>query len=285
MEALTSSITRIRGRYLVAAWIIPLLWLPGAQALFIAVSTSHEWYWWDVFYYYYASFIFALVILISGAYSKLDWKALFGARVSKDALVPGLKLTLLLFLFSAAMIYAAFIPLSYTSPEFVQWWYLDTLDIIYTDGFSYPFLPNVLRLVSLVIAAPVMEEVAFRGILLHRWSYKWGVRKAIILSSLVFGLMHADPIGAFAFGAGMCVLYLRTQSLWVPICCHALHNLVVWIMDASYRMTAGPDAVYTLEDFRSEWFYGVFAAIIVVLWVWLYLRNPTGLKQWRLPAV
>ena len=275
---------KIKGRYLVAMWILPVIWLPGAETVFLALTEDAQWYWWSVFYYYYSSFFFFLIILITAAYGGLDWFALFGNRATRETLIPGLKLTLLIFLFSMSAVCATFIPLSYVIPEFVQWWYIDTLDIIYTDGSSYPFLPNVLGLISLIILAPVIEEVAFRGILLHRWSYKWGVKKAIIISSLVFAVLHADPIGAFVFGAGMCVLYLRSQSLWVPIICHSAHNLAVWILEAGYQASVGPGAVYTLEDFRSEWIFGAVSGVIVVLWVMVYLRKPTGLKQWRLPA-
>ena len=284
MEITENSFLKIKGRYLVVIWILPLIWLPGAESVFLALAVEPQWYWWNVFYYYYSSLIFAFTIFVIGTHSRLNWYALFGNRATKETLVPGLKLTLLIFLFSISAVYATFIPLSYLIPEFVQWWYIDTLDIIYTDGFMYPFLPNLLGLISLIIVAPVIEEVAFRGILLHRWSYKWGVKKAIVISSLVFALLHTDPVGAFVFGLGMCVLYLRSQSLWVPIFCHAAHNLTVWILEAIYQVSAGPNAVYTLEDFRSEWLFGVFSGVIVVLWVSVYLRNPTGLKQWRLPA-
>ena len=284
MEITENSFLKIKGRYLVVIWILPLIWLPGAESVFLALAVEPQWYWWNVFYYYYSSLIFAFTIFVIGTHSRLNLYALVGNRATKETLVPGLKLTLLIFLFSISAVYATFIPLSYLSPEFVQWWYIDTLDNIYTDGFTYPFLPNLLGLISLIIVAPVIEEVAFRGILLHRWSYKWGVKKAIVISSLVFALLHTDPVGAFVFGLGMCVLYLRSQSLWVPIFCHAAHNLTVRILEAIYQGSAGPNAVYTLEDFRSEWLFGVFSGVIVVLWVSVYLRNPTGLKQWRLPA-
>jgi hypothetical protein len=285
MDATENPFSKIQGKYLVAIWILPIIWLPGAESILYALTADPQWYWWNIVFYYYSSLLFAVAILITGAYGRVNWYALFGDRASRETLIPGLKLTLLIFLFSMSAVYATFIPFSYLSPEFVQWWYIDTLSVIYTDGSTYPFLPNLLGFVSLVIIAPVVEEVAFRGILLHRWSYKWGMKKAIIISSFIFAVLHIDPIGAFVFGVGMCILYLRFQSLWVPIFCHAANNLVVWILEAYYRASAGPDAVYTLDDFRSEWFLGIIYAAIIVLWVYFYLQNPKGLRQWRLPAL
>lgn len=276
---------KIKARYLVAIWILPIIWLPGAESIFMALTVDPKWYWWNVFYGYYFSFVFVLAILIIGAYGRLDWSALFGGSVTKDALIPGLKLTLLIYLFSVAAAYAMFIPLSYVTPEFVQWWYIDILDVIYVDASSFPILANLFGFISLVIIAPIIEEVVFRGILLHRWSYKWNVKKAIIISSLIFAVLHPDPLGAFVFGVGMCILYLRTQSLWVPIVCHVVNNLAVWILEAAYRITYGADLMYTLEDLQNEWHIGILSGVIVVLWVTYYLRKPTGLKQWRLPVV
>lgn len=262
-----------------------MVWLPGAETIFMALSVDLQWHWWEIFYYYYFHFMFVAVILGTGVYAGLNWTALCGKPVTREELIPGLKLTLLIYLFSIAAAYALFIPLSYVIPEFVQWWFLDEINVIYYDGNSYPVFANLLGFISLVILAPVIEEVAFRGILLHRWSRKWGVKKAIILSSTIFAVLHADPIGAFVFGVGMCILYLRTQSLWIPICCHAANNLVVWIIEVIYRITDGPDLEYTLEGLRNDWYFGTLCGLLVVLWVSSYLRNPTGLKEWRLPVV
>ena len=196
-----------------------------------------------------------------------------------------MKLTWFLFLFSAAAAYALFIPLSYAHPEFVQWWVIDAPPVILSDSEGYPFLANVLNFVSLVAVAPILEEIVFRGFLLHRWSHKWNLRTAIIVSSLLFAIVHTDPIGAFAFGVGMCILYLRTQSLYVPILCHAANNLIVWILEALYKYIEGPEYKYTLDAFRNEWYIGLIAGAIVIIWAVLFLRNPKELRAWKLPVV
>jgi len=75
-----------------------------------------------------------------------------------------------------------------------------------------------------VLVAPPVEELLFRGILLHRWSVKWGLRRAILFSSLAFAVLHAAPVGMFVFGCVMAVLYIRSRTLIVPIICHMLNN-------------------------------------------------------------
>jgi membrane protease YdiL (CAAX protease family) len=82
-----------------------------------------------------------------------------------------------------------------------------------------------------VFVAPVMEEFVFRGLILQRLMIKYGPSMAIILSSAVFGLLHFESwFGAMVFGIIMCLLFIQTQNLWVPIVIHVANNFIaVWI--------------------------------------------------------
>lgn len=285
MSVPNNSFDKIKARYLVFIWFLPFVYMPGADTLIELLGTNLPWYWWNIFYYYYSHLFIIVTILLLGYYARINWVALFGARVILVDAIPALKLTLFIFIFSIAAAYLLFIPLSYLMPDFVQWWFIDVPELIYYDGESYPFIPNILGLISLVVIAPLVEEVVFRGMLLHRWTQKLGLKTAILLSSLIFGIVHPDPIGAFVFGIGMCILYLITQSLFIPIICHASNNLVVWIIEVGYTIVDGPNYKETLEEFRSDWYVGAVCIILVIIWVESYFRNPTELKRWKLPAV
>jgi membrane protease YdiL (CAAX protease family) len=84
-----------------------------------------------------------------------------------------------------------------------------------------------------VLVAPPVEELLFRGILLHRWSAKWGLRKAVLLTSLAFAVLHVGAIGMFVFGYVMAVLYIRSRTLIVPIICHALNNALAFSLSGT----------------------------------------------------
>lgn len=84
----------------------------------------------------------------------------------------------------------------------------------------------VVVVVGIVVLPPLVEEVVFRGVLIERWAIRWGLRAAILVSALAFGIMHADPLGAGVFGVITGLLYLRTGSLWPGILIHAANNLV-----------------------------------------------------------
>lgn len=82
------------------------------------------------------------------------------------------------------------------------------------------------RLIMLLILAPTLEEILFRGYFLHRFSEKWSPRTAIWVSSVMFALCHTDFLGTFAFALVASCLYLRTRSLLVPMALHAFYNSV-----------------------------------------------------------
>ena len=138
---------------------------------------------------------------------------------------------------------------------------------------QFPFWANVLSFASVVVIAPVVEEFVFRGLLLHRWREKWNLKTAAIMSSVIFGVLHADLIGAVAFGLAMCYLYVKSQSLWIPIVCHMLNNLIAWLMELAYIKFDEDYPRYEIADFHADWYIGVSAIVIVMLWTWYYMKK------------
>jgi membrane protease YdiL (CAAX protease family) len=274
----------IYGRYIVIIWLLPFVFFPGLETIYRLLDVSTEWFWFDLIYYYYFHFIFLLLMALLFAAYKVNWKMMLSRADASDYL-PAIKLTAFIFIFSIAAAYALFYPLSFVFPEFVTSWFIDIPPFIYSSQGEFPLIPNLLSFLSLVVFAPLVEEFAFRGILLHRWGEKYGVQTAIVLSSLLFGIAHPDPIGAAAFGVAMCILYLKTRTLWVPIFCHALTNLMVWCIEVGYISWLGPEYSYTLEDFRNEWQLGAVAALIVAVWGYLYLKGTNEKPVLSLPRL
>ncbi len=98
------------------------------------------------------------------------------------------------------------------------------------EDWSLGSLPLAHRIVMLLVLAPVIEEIVFRGYLLHRFSCKWNPRTAIWVSSALFALCHWDVIGTFVFALVGCCLYLRTRTLIVPMIMHAMYNSIPVIL-------------------------------------------------------
>ncbi len=100
---------------------------------------------------------------------------------------------------------------------------------------SFGFL-GVALIVS-VSANAIVQEIIFRGYFFSALEAKYSPKTAIIISSLIFTLIHAGIFSAawplsvigglnlFLAGVLMSVAYLRTKSLWLPIGLHIGWNL------------------------------------------------------------
>lgn len=86
-----------------------------------------------------------------------------------------------------------------------------------------------LQLLLVCLIGPLAEEAYFRGWLQHRLGQRVGPMWAVLLTSLMFALMHPQP-GWIALGVLFCysvlwgVAYARSSSLTHPFLAHALHN-------------------------------------------------------------
>ncbi len=192
-----------------------------------------------------------------------------------------------LILFSVGSFWLVFYPLSYLVPDFVKG-ALQTKGIEFArEGTSpIPFLQNALVLVIAILLAPVVEELLFRGGILHRWAHRWGVRKALVLTSLLFGVLHASVLGIVVLGFVFGMLYLRSRSLVVPIVCHSVNNAVASIGAAALMLVAkNGEAIQTLEGFRSAVWFGAACLAISVPWLGRFLWIHRDLMNTPLPDV
>ena len=81
-------------------------------------------------------------------------------------------------------------------------------------------------------AAPVVEELFYRGLLLRAAARRFGARWAVLGSSVVFGMSHFQLVqfpGLFAFGVVLAVLAIRTGRLGASIAAHVAFNAVAVI--------------------------------------------------------
>ncbi|MCB9728939.1 MAG: CPBP family intramembrane metalloprotease [Deltaproteobacteria bacterium] len=81
---------------------------------------------------------------------------------------------------------------------------------------------------SAVLMGPIFEEILFRGFIYRNLRDLMGPPLAMLLSALLFGLVHLQvpliiPLGAL--GVVLAFLFERSGSLLVPIAVHALWNL------------------------------------------------------------
>lgn len=102
--------------------------------------------------------------------------------------------------------------------------FLMTEESMPTNSFYLGF-----EIFLLILLGPIVEEFIFRGVFLHRFIKKTSTWGGVFISSFLFGILHADIIGAFLFGIIASLLYLRTRNLLIPIIMHILNNTVAFI--------------------------------------------------------
>ncbi len=85
----------------------------------------------------------------------------------------------------------------------------------------------VMQIVQVAFVPALVEEYALRGVIMQPLR-RFGDRFAIVMSSLVFSLMHGNMVQApFAFIAGLTIGYfvIATGSIWTGVLIHFANNL------------------------------------------------------------
>ena len=101
-------------------------------------------------------------------------------------------------------------------------------EVLWEDTSSYEGYQIVLQFVVMALVPAFCEEFLFRGAILTNL-LPFGRVNAILISSLLFGLMHQNAeqiLYAFAAGILMGVVYERTESIWNCVFLHLVNNFL-----------------------------------------------------------
>lgn len=117
----------------------------------------------------------------------------------------------------------SFIPYFITSYEIAQY-----------EHVTY----SVKDIFILIFIVPIAEELFFRGFLAHGISLVYNNKSAILLSALVFGLLHYYSGGiliAFLGGIYFGYIYIKTKNIYLSIIAHTLINMMVLYNEESVK--------------------------------------------------
>jgi membrane protease YdiL (CAAX protease family) len=105
-------------------------------------------------------------------------------------------------------------------PTWISIWDVDTIEMDSSALF--------LDAIGAIIFAPLIEELVFRGILFNRLKIRTGIVPAMIISSFIFAIGHefGGMTSAFLFGICMCILYLKTDNILIPMSVHFTNNVI-----------------------------------------------------------
>lgn len=135
------------------------------------------------------------------------------------------------------------------------------------------------------IGASLSEEFVFRGILQNSLAAKVGGWSALIIATVVFGLLHTlwrFP-GAFILGMLLGFLYLRTGSLVPGLVSHAVINTTSVVLFNVAEWSTSGFIPRWMEDDRPAPVWLVGLAVVVLVFAVLALWRKTDEERYPLP--
>ncbi|MDR2883183.1 MAG: CPBP family intramembrane metalloprotease [Alistipes sp.] len=129
-------------------------------------------------------------------------------------------------------------------------------------------------IITTVVAAPIFEEIFFRGMVLEGLARRWAARWAVLGSAALFGLVHLpilpQMVNAFVIAIIMGYIYLIPRSLIPVIVIHAINNGLAYLI-LEFRGSQGVD---TRDLIGNDTIYlVVYAVSAVVMVVSLVVMN------------
>lgn len=87
----------------------------------------------------------------------------------------------------------------------------------------------IVNFIRICLLAPVVEEILIRGCILNSLQSKYGIILALLISSLLFAVLHfnfVQTLSAVICGLILGLLYINTGSLFSCILAHSLYNII-----------------------------------------------------------
>lgn len=155
------------------------------------------------------------------------------------------------------------------TPEWQQ-----ALEQMVGGRFIYSFL-------SVCIFAPLFEEWMCRGIILRSLLQKVRPVWAIIISAVIFALMHGNlwqGFNAFAIGLLLGYVYYRTGSLKLTMLMHFTNNFLSLMLSRVETLSA-TDSFASIMPGWAYWATVLWAAAITVGTIVIFRRIPVSSRS------
>ena len=176
-----------------------------------------------------------------------------------------------------------------TASAYVNSWLCDLigyeipLELISPQDYSNPSV--VIMYMTTALAPAFAEEFLFRGVIYGNLR-PFGKTQAILISSVLFALMHQN-IGQFFYtfvgGVAMAIMYELTGNIWCSILYHMFNNELAVLTEVLYYGKFG-DAV---EPLLMLWdtIVLVLGSISILILIFYYKRKASEAKSVTDPSV
>lgn len=126
------------------------------------------------------------------------------------------------------------------------------------------------QIIAIVVAAPLLEELLLRGFIERGLIYHIGGTKAIVVSAVIFGVMHFNPwqaLPAFIIGLALGWIYWRTHNLWLTILMHFITNGTSVVTTRLFPQYSMSDSFLQdiMRDYAGDGAYVVLVSVCAAL--------------------
>jgi uncharacterized protein len=116
-----------------------------------------------------------------------------------------------------------------------------------------------------VAAAPLLEELVFRGVIQGSLERRWGITVAMATTALLFALIHFRPwvlplhlVLGLSFGYAV----YATRSIWAGVMLHAANNAMAMLGTGLQDEPVSELPTLWTTGLTSEWWASLVAAIL-----------------------
>jgi membrane protease YdiL (CAAX protease family) len=131
----------------------------------------------------------------------------------------------------------------------------------------------VMSFLSLVIFAPFFEEIIFRWFLYSKLALKNSLFKSMIISSLLFGVLHLEnAVPSAIIGIVLCAVFVKYNSLFPCVIIHTLHNVIAFLIRLSAQGTERT-SVSELPDAGVLVALSIVFIAVGILWFFAFVKR------------
>jgi membrane protease YdiL (CAAX protease family) len=261
---------RIKVRHILICWLLSVVALSMQMAVFYMMNGDVPKKPEPVFLLFLGSLAIAFTIawtirqlklaqirlkpLIGDFSSPIRWTSIVSVIVARIA-------------FSIGFFYVCYYIVSFFFPAWVERMISESF-LADAGESAYPIVYYFLMILYRLLLSPITEAFIIQGVILHRWSAKWGNRTAVIIISLIY-TMNANVLGGLSSGLMQTLIYIKSKSLFVSVVARIINNLLGLLI---FFITLPLEN--NLEQFRSHVGIGIVClATSTPFLVWVLYKN------------
>ncbi len=143
-------------------------------------------------------------------------------------------------------------------------------------GLAYQQWDVFLSMAASVLFTPLVEEIIFRGYMLNRLLQKWRESTAVIVTTVIFALMHGSLLWfayAFCMGYVLARLSIREDNIFYGIFLHAGFNLPSTVLWLIYVNVPGSEEALASDKLMISLLGLAGGLVALAMWRWYQMQR------------